>query len=114
MNRGKIQAAIKTSGTSASDSDYATKTRSHRSRDRGNAPAPALAGPKLPFDIDEVLTAVRKAIAPYRKAALFELADAGFKSVFEQLVACIISIRTLDQVTVPTAERLFAKARTPA
>ena len=49
----------------------------------------ALGGAKLPFDIDDVLTAVRKAIAPYRKAALFELADAGFKSVFEQLVACM-------------------------
>src|SRR5438874_7074174 len=114
MNREKIQAAIKTSGISASDSDYATESQSHRSRDRAKVGARALGGAKLPFDIDEVLTAVRKAIAPYRKAALFELADAGFKSVFEQLVACIISIRTLDQVTVPTAERLFAKARTPA
>jgi len=30
------------------------------------------------------------------------------------LVACIISIRTYDEVTVPTSIKLFARARTPA
>src|SRR5262249_19210858 len=38
----------------------------------------------------------------------------GFNSPFEQLVACMISIRTRDEVTLPTARRLFAAARTPA
>ena len=33
---------------------------------------------------------------------------------FEVLVGCIISIRTRDEVTLPTARRLFALARTPA
>lgn len=56
---------------------------------------------------------VRKAVKPFRKAALFELADLGFSSPFEVLVACIISIRTRDETTVPTAQRLFARARTP-
>jgi endonuclease-3 len=45
---------------------------------------------------------------------MFELADDGFNSPFEQLVACIISIRTRDEVTVPTARRLFEIARTPS
>ena len=44
---------------------------------------------------------------------MFELAEEGFDSAFEQLVACIISIRTYDEVTLPTARRLFARARTP-
>src|SRR5262245_25463800 len=57
---------------------------------------------------------VRDAVRPFAKAALFELADEGFRSAFEQLVACIISVRTLDEVTLPTARRLFAVARTPA
>src|SRR5207244_425011 len=35
-------------------------------------------------------------------------------SVFEQLVACIISIRTLDEVTGPASRRLFEQARDPA
>jgi endonuclease III len=75
---------------------------------------PVVRTDKVPLDIDEALSRIRKAIASHRKAALFELAEAGFTSVFEQLSACIISIRTLDEVTVPTARRLFEKARTPA
>jgi endonuclease-3 len=68
---------------------------------------------KRVFDIDVVLERIREAIEPFAKAAMFELAEDGFNSVFEQLVACIISIRTLDEVTIPTARRLFAVARTP-
>jgi endonuclease III len=67
---------------------------------------------KEPFDIDRVIRLVRKAVRPFPKAALFALADAGFNSPFEQLVACLISIRTLDEVSEPTARRLFARART--
>lgn len=33
--------------------------------------------------------------------------------MFEQLVSCIISIRTLDETTIPLSEKLFAVARTP-
>jgi endonuclease-3 len=59
------------------------------------------------------LRKIRAAVRPFPKAALFELAEDGFSSPFEQLIACIISIRTLDEVTLPTARRLFARARTP-
>jgi endonuclease-3 len=45
---------------------------------------------------------------------MFELAEDGFDSPFEQLVACIISIRTYDEVSLPTARKLFTRARTPA
>jgi endonuclease-3 len=69
---------------------------------------------KRPFDIDAVMARVEEAVQPFRKAALFELADEGFSSPFEQLVACILSIRTFDEVTVPTAKRLFEVARRPA
>lgn len=69
---------------------------------------------KRPFDIDAVMRRVRRAVKPYPKAALFELRDQGFGSAFEQLAACLISIRTRDEVTLPTARRLFARARTPA
>ena len=69
---------------------------------------------KEPFDIHEALRRVRQAVTPFRKAAMFELAEEGYDSPFEQLVACIISIRTRDETTAPTAKRLFAVARTPA
>ena len=68
---------------------------------------------KRPFAIDVAIPRIREAVRPFPKAALFELADEGFRSPFEQLVACIISIRTLDEVTLPTARRLLALARTP-
>src|SRR5262245_12229186 len=68
---------------------------------------------KRPFDIDQAILHIREAVRPFPKAALFELAEEGFRSPFEQLVACIISIRTLDEVTLPTALHLFALARTP-
>jgi endonuclease-3 len=69
---------------------------------------------KRPFDIDLAMARIEEAVRPFAKAALFELAEEGYNSVFEQLAACIISIRTRDEVTLPTARRLFELARTPA
>lgn len=50
----------------------------------------------------------------YPKAALFQLAEEGHASVWKQLMACIISIRTRDEATLPIARRLFARAPSPA
>jgi endonuclease-3 len=67
---------------------------------------------KKPFRIELALRRVREAIRPYPQAMLFELADRGYKTPFEQLVACLISIRTLDEVSFKAALRLFGRART--
>jgi endonuclease III len=69
---------------------------------------------KKSFDIDKALKLISKAVEPWPKAAMFELAEEGFNSPFEQLVACIISIRTYDEVSLPTARKLLTRARTPA
>jgi endonuclease-3 len=69
---------------------------------------------KKPFDIGVAVRRIRKAVKPWPKAALFELAENGFKTTFEQLVACIISIRTYDEVTLPVSRKVFARARTPS
>jgi endonuclease-3 len=69
---------------------------------------------KKDFDLKIMLQAIEKAIKPYPKAAMFELYEKGYKTLFEQLISCIISIRTLDETTIPLSEKLFAKARTPA
>jgi endonuclease-3 len=45
---------------------------------------------------------------------MFALADEGHRTVFEQLVACVLSIRTRDEVSLLAARRLFAVAPTPA
>lgn len=68
---------------------------------------------KRPFDIRLALEHIESAVRSFPKAAMFQLADEGNNSPFEMLAACIISIRTLDEVTVPCARRLFAIARTP-
>jgi len=78
---------------------------------RLNSDAPVA---KQPFDIDIAMSRIEAAVAPYPKAALFELAERGHTSAFEQLVACIISIRTRDEVMLPTALKLFEAAPTPA
>jgi len=44
---------------------------------------------------------------------MFALADEGYRSLFEQLVACILSIRTRDEVSLVAARRLFEAARRP-
>lgn len=60
------------------------------------------------------MSRIGDAVAPYPKAAMFELAALGYTSPFEQLIACIISIRTRDEESLPIARRLLDRARTPA
>ena len=67
-----------------------------------------------PFDIHIVLGRIRAAVTEHADAAMFELAERGFRSVFQQLVACIISIRTRDEVSLPTAIKLLEHSPTPA
>ncbi len=69
---------------------------------------------KVPFDIEAAFAALPDAVAPYARAALFELFDEGYRDPFEILVACVVSIRTRDEVTLPVARRVFALARTPS
>jgi endonuclease-3 len=70
--------------------------------------------PARSFDIDAVIQRVRQAVRPFPKAAMFALAEEGFTTPFELLVACILSIRTRDEVTLVCSRRLFGLARTPA
>ena len=68
---------------------------------------------KETFDIDVVMKRVAEAVRPFPKAAMFELAAKGHDSPFEQLIGCILSIRTYDEVSLPVSLNLFARARTP-
>lgn len=68
---------------------------------------------KKPFNLSIVLKRIEKAVKPYPKAAMFELYERGYTSLFEQLISCIISIRTLDETTIPLSEKLFQMVRTP-
>jgi endonuclease-3 len=69
---------------------------------------------KKAFNLPDMLFRIGEAITPYPKAAMFHLYEKGYSSLFEQLISCIISIRTLDETTIPLSEKLFSIARTPA
>jgi endonuclease III len=66
------------------------------------------------FDIDVAMDRLRAAVRPFPRAMLFELFEEGHTSAFEILVACLISVRTRDEISMTMARRLFARARTPA
>ena len=69
--------------------------------------------PKLPFEIDLVLDRIRESVSAFPKAAMFELREQGYTSLFEQLISCLVSVRTYDEVSLPVSRRLFDRARTP-
>lgn len=68
---------------------------------------------KRPFEIDVAMERIREAVKPFPKAAMFELRDDGYASPFEQLIACLLSVRTRDETSVVAARRLFEVARAP-
>ncbi len=65
------------------------------------------------FSLKKALNLLAEDIAPFPKAALFELAERGWNTTFQHVLACMISVRTLDEVTIPVAERLLTRAPTP-
>ncbi|HRO68134.1 MAG TPA: endonuclease III [Pseudobdellovibrionaceae bacterium] len=67
--------------------------------------------PESPYPIASMFRRIRRAVAIYPKATLFDLKDRGHATLFEQLVACILSIRTYDEVSLVASLALFRKAR---
>lgn len=70
---------------------------------------------RRPFRFGVVLARIRRALREggYADAAMFELATRGHRSLFAQLVACVTSIRTRDETSLPAALRLLDRAGTP-
>ena len=69
---------------------------------------------KRVFNIHSVLRRIRLEVKQFADAAMFDLAEQGYATPFHQLAACIISVRTRDEVSLPAALRLFKAAPTPA
>ena len=67
---------------------------------------------KRAFDIHAVVRRIRQEVKQFADAAMFDLAEQGFATPFHQLAACIISVRTRDEVSLPAALRLFKTAPT--
>src|SRR5256885_16942047 len=69
---------------------------------------------KRPFNIHAMLRRIRQEVKQFADAAMFDLAEQGFATPFHQLAACIISVRTRDEVSLPAALRLFKEAPSAA
>ena len=69
---------------------------------------------KSAFDIHTVLRRIRLEVKQFADAAMFDLAEQGYATPFHQLAACVITVRTRDEVSLPAALRLFKAAPTPA
>jgi endonuclease-3 len=72
----------------------------------------SLGAAKKPYNIHAMVRRIRLEVKQFADAAMFELADRGYTSAFHQLVACIISVRTFDEVSLPAAIELFGAAPT--
>ncbi len=65
------------------------------------------------FPITSVLDRIETAVRDVPKATMHELGDDGYRSLFQQTIACLISIRTYEEVTMPICRELFARAPDP-
>ena len=65
------------------------------------------------FPIHDVLRRCAAAVADKPPAAMFGLRDEGYASLYEQLIASIISVRTYDETSTVVSRQLFDLARTP-
>jgi endonuclease III len=85
----------------------------HAARGRRSArPGPrATAGRMGPFPVESVLARLREAMRRLDPPFVTDLARA--RDPFRVLVACVISLRTKDEVTAGASARLLARARTP-
>ena len=66
-----------------------------------------------PRPLERMLDLIEAHVADRPPAAMFGLAAAGHDSLYEQLVSCVLSIRTHDETSWPASLALFARARTP-
>jgi endonuclease-3 len=71
---------------------------------------PTQATEKIPINIPVMFNRIEQAIAEFAEAAMFDLAKHGYTTLFQQLVACVISIRTRDEVSLPMSLALFSVA----
>lgn len=67
---------------------------------------------KKPFDPAAVMRLLHEAVEGLPPPSMFQLRDLGYSSPFQQAVACLISVRTYEEVSLPAARRLFVRAST--
>ena len=73
-----------------------------------------LPGAKQPFDLEKAIVLLRRAVNGLPAPSMFELRSRGYGSLFQQVVACMISVRTYEEVSLPASIRLFERAPSAA
>jgi endonuclease-3 len=68
---------------------------------------------KEPFDPDRAIALLREAVKGLPAPSMFELRTRGYGTLFQQVVACMISVRTYEEVSLPASIRLFERAPAP-
>lgn len=66
-----------------------------------------------PKTIGKVITILAKQITHYDNPVVTEIAEQTKQDPFKVLISCLISLRTMDEVTVKASARLFKLAATP-
>jgi endonuclease-3 len=69
---------------------------------------------KRPFDPENAMVLLRRAVDGLPAPSMFELRARGCGSLFQQVVACMISVRTYEEVSLPASIRLFERAPSAA
>ena len=65
---------------------------------------------KEPFDPERAIALLREAVKALPAPSMFELRNRGYDTLFQQVVACMISVRTYEEVSLPASIRLFERA----
>ena len=68
---------------------------------------------KSAFDPVLAIRLLREAVRGLPAPSMFELRNRGYGTLFQQIVACMISVRTYEEVSLPASIRLFERAPTP-
>jgi endonuclease-3 len=68
---------------------------------------------RKPFDPETVMHLLRQAVRDLPAPSMFELRNRGYGTLFQQVVACMISVRTYEEVSLPASIRLFERAPEP-
>lgn len=71
-----------------------------------------MSGATLPFEPRLAIELLRTAVRSLPEPSMFELRNRGFGNLFQQVVACMISVRTYEEVSLPASIRLFERAST--
>ena len=69
---------------------------------------------KQPFKPEQAIVLLRQAVHGLPAPSMFELRARGYGSLYQQVVSCMISVRTYEEVSLPASIRLLERAPTAA